>query len=148
MEKLDESWNQRRIERWFRRKKAQGARPLTAKFGETMWRGFFYTIAYSYGSYVVLANSWFWNTLDCWTNYPMHDLTWDVKCKDSSFKLNFHILLRLLHRRAGLLSFSVFYFVLGHDSKRFLRANCPSRRHYCFDNLFVRVWLHEDRGVR
>ncbi|CBY23067.1 unnamed protein product [Oikopleura dioica] len=79
LEKLDESWNQRRVERWFRRKKAQGARPLTAKFGETMWRGFFYTVAYSYGSYVVLANSWFWNTLDCWTNYPMHDLTWDVK---------------------------------------------------------------------
>ena len=33
----------------------------------------------SYGTSVVINKSWFWNTIECWENYPMQELTPDVQ---------------------------------------------------------------------
>ena len=54
-------------------------KPKILKFCETMWRAFYFILAFSYGTSVVINKSWFWNPIECWENYPMQELTPEVQ---------------------------------------------------------------------
>ena len=48
------------------------------KFAESGWRWTSYTFLFIYGASVLSSKTWLWKVVDCWVNYPHHNLTNDI----------------------------------------------------------------------
>ena len=48
------------------------------KFAESGWRWTAYTFLFFYGACVLSNKKWLWKVVDCWVNYPHHNLTNDI----------------------------------------------------------------------
>lgn len=48
------------------------------KFAESGWRWTAYTSLFIYGACVLHNKTWLWKVVDCWVNYPHHNLTNDI----------------------------------------------------------------------
>ncbi|KAM9321472.1 ceramide synthase 5 isoform 1-T1 [Gastrophryne carolinensis] len=68
-------WDARKIQRWFRHRRNQDKPSLVTKFSESMWRFIFYMYIFSYGIWFLWSTPWFWDTRQCWYNYPYQPLT-------------------------------------------------------------------------
>nr|DBA32530.1 TPA: hypothetical protein GDO54_000314 [Pyxicephalus adspersus] len=68
-------WDTRKIQRWFRHRRNQDKPSLVTKFSESMWRFIFYLYIFSYGICFLWSAPWFWDTRQCWYNYPYQPLT-------------------------------------------------------------------------
>nr|XP_056715533.1 ceramide synthase 5 isoform X1 [Euleptes europaea] len=68
-------WDVRKIQRWFRRRRNEDKPSILTKFCESMWRFTFYIIIFSYGLRFLWSSPWFWDTRQCWHNYPFQPLT-------------------------------------------------------------------------
>ncbi|XP_077154182.1 ceramide synthase 5 isoform X1 [Ranitomeya variabilis] len=68
-------WDARKIQRWFRQRRNQDKPSLVTKFTESMWRFLFYLYIFSYGVWFLWTSPWFWDTRQCWYNYPYQPLT-------------------------------------------------------------------------
>jgi len=69
---------ERDVEVWLRYQRALSHPSKLDKFAETGWRWVFYTGVFVFGLYVLCDKTWFWNILDCWLNFPHHDMLDDV----------------------------------------------------------------------
>nr|XP_033795046.1 ceramide synthase 5 isoform X5 [Geotrypetes seraphini] len=63
-------WDARKIQRWFRHRRNQDKPSMLTKFCESMWRFIFYGSMFSYGMRFLWSTPWFWDTRECWYNYP------------------------------------------------------------------------------
>nr|XP_033795042.1 ceramide synthase 5 isoform X2 [Geotrypetes seraphini] len=68
-------WDARKIQRWFRHRRNQDKPSMLTKFCESMWRFIFYGSMFSYGMRFLWSTPWFWDTRECWYNYPYQELT-------------------------------------------------------------------------
>uniref|UniRef100_A0A8C3I2A3 Ceramide synthase 5 n=2 Tax=Chrysemys picta bellii TaxID=8478 RepID=A0A8C3I2A3_CHRPI len=68
-------WDIRKIQRWFRHRRNQDKPTILTKFCESMWRFTFYLSIFSYGLKFIWSSPWFWDTRQCWYNYPFQPLT-------------------------------------------------------------------------
>ncbi|XP_075055216.1 ceramide synthase 5 isoform X2 [Mixophyes fleayi] len=68
-------WDARKIQRWFRQRRNQDKPSLVTKFSESMWRFIFYLYIFSYGVWFLWSTPWFWDTRQCWYNYPYQPLS-------------------------------------------------------------------------
>uniref|UniRef100_A0A8C5LP24 Ceramide synthase 5 n=1 Tax=Leptobrachium leishanense TaxID=445787 RepID=A0A8C5LP24_9ANUR len=68
-------WDARKIQRWFRHRRNQDKPSTLTKFCESMWRFTFYLYIFSYGVRFLWSTPWFWDTRQCWYNYPYQPLT-------------------------------------------------------------------------
>nr|XP_032638196.1 ceramide synthase 5 [Chelonoidis abingdonii] len=68
-------WDVRKIQRWFRHRRNQDKPTILTKFCESMWRFTFYLSIFSYGLKFIWSSPWFWDTRQCWYNYPFQPLT-------------------------------------------------------------------------
>ncbi|OXA47434.1 ceramide synthase 6 [Folsomia candida] len=68
----------RQVERWMRRRAAQGKPTTLAKFSESCWRFLCYLISFLIGVYVLWDKPWLWDILHCWYDYPHHSVTTDI----------------------------------------------------------------------
>ncbi|XP_044277955.1 ceramide synthase 5 isoform X2 [Varanus komodoensis] len=66
-------WDVRKIQRWFRHRRNQDKPSTVMKFCESMWRLIFYLCIFSYGFRFLWSSPWFWDTRQCWYNYPFQD---------------------------------------------------------------------------
>ncbi|CAH6791470.1 Cers5 [Phodopus roborovskii] len=158
-------WDVRKIQCWFRHRRNQDKPPTLTKFCESMWRFTFYLCVFCYGIRFLWLTPWFWDTRQCWQNYPYQPLSrelyyyyimelafyWslmfsqfiDVKRKD--------FLIMFVHHLAtiGLITFSYINNMVRvgtlvmclHDSSDFLLeaaklANYAKYQRLC-DTLFV-----------
>ncbi|XP_075816762.1 ceramide synthase 5 [Microtus pennsylvanicus] len=158
-------WDVRKIQCWFRHRRNQDKPPTLTKFCESMWRLTFYLCIFCYGIRFLWLTPWFWDTRQCWQNYPYQPLSrelyyyyimelafyWslmfsqfiDVKRKD--------FLIMFVHHLAtiGLITFSYINNMVRvgtlvmclHDSSDFLLeaaklANYAKYQRLC-DSLFV-----------
>jgi len=71
-EQIDMS--ERQIQVWLRNRKSFGKPTKMGKFCETGWRCLYYSGLTLYGIWSLWDKSWTWNILDCWYNYPHHDI--------------------------------------------------------------------------
>lgn len=74
LKELGSTWDERRVERWYRHRRNQTTVPIVSKFCETLWRFTFYTLIYFYACGVMYNSTWFWDQSKCWEGYPMQDL--------------------------------------------------------------------------
>ncbi|MEE6472213.1 hypothetical protein FKM82_009536 [Ascaphus truei] len=65
----------RKIQRWFRHRRNQDKPSTLTKFCESMWRFTFYLYIFCYGIRFLWSSPWFWDTRQCWYNYPYQPLT-------------------------------------------------------------------------
>ncbi|TMS09752.1 ceramide synthase 2 [Larimichthys crocea] len=65
---------QRQIETWFRLRRNQDRPCRTTKFGVAAWRFFFYFIAFTAGLASLIDKPWFWDTYECWREYPVQPM--------------------------------------------------------------------------
>ncbi|XP_015190439.1 PREDICTED: ceramide synthase 5-like isoform X2 [Polistes dominula] len=70
--------SERQIERWLRFNKFQDISSTLTKFCESCWRCFYYTCMFIYGLLILWNKPWFWNTTQCYYNYPYHSITNDI----------------------------------------------------------------------
>ncbi|KAM8982492.1 ceramide synthase 5 isoform X1 [Sarcophilus harrisii] len=68
-------WDVRKIQGWFRHRRNQDKPPILTKFCESMWRFTFYLCIFCYGIRFLWSSPWFWDTRQCWHNYPYQPLT-------------------------------------------------------------------------
>ncbi|KAG8452729.1 hypothetical protein GDO86_004501 [Hymenochirus boettgeri] len=68
-------WDTQKIQRWFRHRRNQDKPSTLTKFCESMWRFTFYLYIFSYGIRFLWSTPWFWDTRQCWYNYPYQPLT-------------------------------------------------------------------------
>ncbi|XP_064494913.1 ceramide synthase 5 isoform X1 [Pseudopipra pipra] len=68
-------WDVRKIQRWFRHRRNQDKPTTLTKFCESMWRFTFYLSIFFYGIRFLWTAPWFWDTRQCWHNYPFQPLT-------------------------------------------------------------------------
>ncbi|XP_077175925.1 ceramide synthase 6 isoform X1 [Paroedura picta] len=68
-------WDVRSIQRWFRQRRNQEKPSTLRKFCESTWRFTFYLYIFIYGVRLLKQSSWWWNTRQCWTGYPLQPLT-------------------------------------------------------------------------
>ncbi|NXU90578.1 CERS5 synthase, partial [Xiphorhynchus elegans] len=68
-------WDVRKIQRWFRHRRNQDKPSTLRKFCESMWRFTFYLSIFFYGIRFLWTAPWFWDTRQCWYNYPFQPLT-------------------------------------------------------------------------
>ncbi|KAF7246996.1 Ceramide synthase 5, partial [Varanus komodoensis] len=68
-------WDVRKIQRWFRHRRNQDKPSTVMKFCESMWRLIFYLCIFSYGFRFLWSSPWFWDTRQCWYNYPFQSIT-------------------------------------------------------------------------
>ncbi|XP_038234891.1 ceramide synthase 5 isoform X2 [Dermochelys coriacea] len=73
-------WDVRKIQRWFRHRRNQDKPTILTKFCESMWRFTFYLSIFSYGLKFIWSSPWFWDTRQCWYNYPFQPLTSSLYC--------------------------------------------------------------------
>ncbi|XP_071585652.1 ceramide synthase 5 isoform X2 [Heliangelus exortis] len=66
-------WDVRKIQRWFRHRRNQDKPTTLTKFCESMWRFTFYLSIFFYGIRFLWTAPWFWDTRQCWYNYPFQD---------------------------------------------------------------------------
>ncbi|XP_069509564.1 ceramide synthase 5 isoform X1 [Ambystoma mexicanum] len=71
-------WDTRKIQRWFRDRRNQDKPSTLTKFCESMWRFTFYLYIFSYGLRFLWSTPWFWDTRQCWYNYPYQALMPDL----------------------------------------------------------------------
>lgn len=48
------------------------------KFTEACWRFVYYLGIWIYGIVILTEKDWFWNTENCWVNFPRHYVTDDL----------------------------------------------------------------------
>uniref|UniRef100_A0A8C2URG4 Ceramide synthase 5 n=1 Tax=Chinchilla lanigera TaxID=34839 RepID=A0A8C2URG4_CHILA len=65
----------RKIQCWFRHRRNQDKPPTLTKFCESMWRFTFYLCIFCYGIRFLWLSPWFWDTRQCWYNYPFQPLS-------------------------------------------------------------------------
>ncbi|XP_054834985.1 ceramide synthase 5 [Eublepharis macularius] len=68
-------WDVRKIQRWFRHRRNQDKPPILTKFCESMWKFTYYITIFFYGLRFLWSSPWFWDTRQCWYNYPFQPLT-------------------------------------------------------------------------
>ncbi|XP_034963978.2 ceramide synthase 5 [Zootoca vivipara] len=68
-------WDVRKIQRWFRHRRNQDKPSTHVKFCESMWRLTFYFSIFTYGLRILWLSPWFWDTRQCWYNYPFQPLS-------------------------------------------------------------------------
>nr|XP_020639984.1 ceramide synthase 5 [Pogona vitticeps] len=68
-------WDVRKIQCWFRHRRNQDKPSTLAKFCESMWRLIFYLYIFTYGIRFLWSSPWFWDTRQCWYNYPFQPIT-------------------------------------------------------------------------
>ncbi|XP_060620015.2 ceramide synthase 5 [Anolis sagrei] len=68
-------WDVRKIQCWFRHRRNQDKPSTLAKFCESMWRLIFYLSIFIYGLRFLWMSPWFWDTRQCWYNYPFQPIT-------------------------------------------------------------------------
>ncbi|XP_028644125.1 ceramide synthase 5 isoform X2 [Grammomys surdaster] len=68
-------WDVRKIQCWFRHRRNQDKPPTLTKFCESMWRFTFYLCIFCYGIRFLWSMPWFWDTRQCWYNYPYQPLS-------------------------------------------------------------------------
>ncbi|XP_053149960.1 ceramide synthase 5 isoform X2 [Hemicordylus capensis] len=73
-------WDVRKIQRWFRHRRNQDKPRTLTKFCESMWRFIVYLSIFSYGFVFLWSSPWFWDTKQCWYNFPFQFT--DVRRKD------------------------------------------------------------------
>ncbi|XP_070793918.1 ceramide synthase 5 isoform X3 [Pituophis catenifer annectens] len=71
-------WDVRKIQRWFRHRRNQDKPSILTKFCESMWRLTFYLSIFIYGLRFLWSSPWFWDTRQCWYNYPYQPITSDI----------------------------------------------------------------------
>ncbi|XP_015687340.1 ceramide synthase 5 [Protobothrops mucrosquamatus] len=71
-------WDVRKIQRWFRHRRNQDKPSTLTKFCESMWRFTFYLCIFTYGFNFLWLSPWFWDTRQCWYNYPHQPITSDI----------------------------------------------------------------------
>nr|XP_046265336.1 ceramide synthase 2-like isoform X2 [Scatophagus argus]XP_046265337.1 ceramide synthase 2-like isoform X2 [Scatophagus argus] len=65
---------QRQIETWFRLRRNQDRPCQTKKFGEAVWRFFFYLTAFMSGLACLIDRPWLWERSECWRQYPVQSM--------------------------------------------------------------------------
>ncbi|OBS79521.1 hypothetical protein A6R68_18126, partial [Neotoma lepida] len=79
-------WDVRKIQCWFRHRRNQDKPPTLTKFCESMyvclgeWRFTFYLCIFCYGIRFLWLMPWFWDTRQCWQNYPYQPLSRELYC--------------------------------------------------------------------
>ncbi|XP_005999359.1 ceramide synthase 5 isoform X2 [Latimeria chalumnae] len=73
-------WDVRKIQRWFRHRRNQDKPSPLTKFCESTWRFTFYLGIFTYGVTFLWSTPWFWDTRECWYNYPYQPLTTGLYC--------------------------------------------------------------------
>lgn len=68
-------WSVRKIQCWFRHRRNQDKPPTLTKFCESMWRFTYYLCIFCYGIRFLWSMPWFWDTRQCWYNYPYQPLS-------------------------------------------------------------------------
>ncbi|XP_048346457.1 ceramide synthase 5 isoform X2 [Sphaerodactylus townsendi] len=68
-------WDVRKIQRWFRLRRNEDKPSVLTKFCETMWKFTFYINIFLYGLRFLWSSPWFWDTRQCWYNYPFQPIT-------------------------------------------------------------------------
>ncbi|KAM6474408.1 ceramide synthase 5 isoform 2-T2 [Liasis olivaceus] len=68
-------WDVRKIQRWFRHRRNQDKPSTLTKFCESMWRLIFHLGIFIYGLRFLWSSPWFWDTRQCWHNYPYQPIT-------------------------------------------------------------------------
>ncbi|XP_070596632.1 ceramide synthase 5 isoform X1 [Erythrolamprus reginae] len=71
-------WDVRKIQRWFRHRRNQDKPSTLRKFCESMWRLTYYLCVFPYGLRFLWSSPWFWDTRQCWYNYPYQPITSDI----------------------------------------------------------------------
>ena len=69
---------ERDIQVWIRYQKVLSRPSKLDKFVETGWRWVFYTSIFTSSLWVLSGKTWFWNILDCWVDFPHHQMDNDV----------------------------------------------------------------------
>ena len=69
---------ERDIQVWIRYQKALSKPSKLDKFAETGWRWVFYTSIFTFSLVTLSKKTWFWNILDCWLDFPHHQMDNDV----------------------------------------------------------------------
>ena len=69
---------QRDVQIWLRYQRILSRPSKLDKFSETGWRFAFYASIFGYGFYVLSSKMWFYDIVDCWVNYPHHEMLNDV----------------------------------------------------------------------
>uniref|UniRef100_F6S925 TLC domain-containing protein n=1 Tax=Ciona intestinalis TaxID=7719 RepID=F6S925_CIOIN len=67
-------WSNKKILTWFRLRRNLDRPSLVCKFKESSWRTLFYISAFVYGLYTLIPSPWFWDTVQCWVDYPKQNL--------------------------------------------------------------------------
>ncbi|XP_066061679.1 ceramide synthase 4-like isoform X1 [Chamaea fasciata] len=65
---------ERKVEKWFRRRRNMDRPSLSKKFSEACWRFTFYIISFFTGLAVLYNKPWLWDHRECWTGYPQQPL--------------------------------------------------------------------------
>ncbi|CAD5121665.1 DgyrCDS10153 [Dimorphilus gyrociliatus] len=65
----------RQLERWWRRRRIFGNPSEMQKFNEASWRLTFYCLVFWYGLIILFDKDYFWDTRNCWSNYPYQHLS-------------------------------------------------------------------------
>uniref|UniRef100_A0A8D0DZL4 Ceramide synthase 5 n=1 Tax=Salvator merianae TaxID=96440 RepID=A0A8D0DZL4_SALMN len=68
-------WDVRKIQRWFRCRRNQDKPSILTKFCESMWRLSYYLFMFTHGLRYLWSSPWFWDTRQCWYNYPFQPIT-------------------------------------------------------------------------
>ncbi|XP_063149696.1 ceramide synthase 5 [Candoia aspera] len=68
-------WDVRKIQRWFRHRRNQDKPSTLTKFCESMWKLLFFLGIFAYGLRFLWSSPWFWDTRQCWYNYPFQPIT-------------------------------------------------------------------------
>ena len=66
------------IKEWFELRRYLNQPTKMKKFQESLWRFAFYLIMWIYGLNVLYDKSWFWETKNCWIDYPKQYVTEDI----------------------------------------------------------------------
>lgn len=67
-------WTDRRVERWWRKRRNQDKPSTLVKFCENAWRCTYYIFSTAFGAYVLWDKSWLWDVDRCYLGYP-HQVT-------------------------------------------------------------------------
>ncbi|NXU51973.1 CERS4 synthase, partial [Turnix velox] len=64
----------RKVETWFRHRRAQDQPQVTKKFREASWRFIFYLTTFFSGLALLYDKPWFWDHTVCWLRFPQQPL--------------------------------------------------------------------------
>jgi len=69
---------ERKVQQLLRQRQILSRPSQLDKFAESGWRWTSYTFLFLYGATVLSNKTWLWKVVDCWVNYPHHNLENDI----------------------------------------------------------------------